>query len=88
MRTRIESNVRNTSVTARLRLRLMRRPLERTVAFAGHRQDASLANRFTKPSAQAQVFAESNMHLGKLWLMQPYASGGHGARAELLSTPM
>src|SRR5882757_4090557 len=53
----------------------MRGPLERTVAFAGHRQDASLANRFTKAGAESQVIAERNIDLGKLWLVQPYASG-------------
>jgi hypothetical protein len=50
-------------------------PTRTHCSFPGHRQDASLANRFTKPSTESQVIAERNVQLGKLWLMQPYASG-------------
>jgi hypothetical protein len=53
----------------------MRRPLERTVAFARHSQDTSLANRFIKAGVEPQVIAERNIHLGELWLVKPYASG-------------
>src|SRR5882757_4206344 len=53
----------------------MCRPLERTVAFAGHSQHTSLANRLGQSGIEPQVIAERNIHLGKLWLVQPYASG-------------
>jgi hypothetical protein len=50
-------------------LRLMRRPLERTVTFAGHRQDTDLANPLAKAGVESQVISERNIHLGQLWLV-------------------
>jgi hypothetical protein len=53
----------------------VRRPLERTVTFPGSRQDTNLANRLTKAGAKSEVCAERNIHLGQLWILQPYGSG-------------
>src|SRR5882757_1925983 len=53
----------------------MRRPFEGTVAFTGRRQDANFTNALTKAGPESQVIAERNIHLGELWLVQPYTGG-------------